>query len=231
MSSRLGARPVDFWLARGSVVAIAALQLLVMNDLSLGPRWLAPSLELSLLAPLSIATAWNLDNARKAKTDHHWFQISRQRRWIRLAAILLTALISIMNFGALASLVRDMFGGRAGSAQTLLLDALNIWSTNLIAFALWYWNMDRGGPACRGLVKAAGSDFLFPQHTISDPAYQGWTPGFVDDLFLAFTTATAFSPADVLPLTARAKLLMMLQAMVSLITVALVASRAVGILQ
>src|SRR5690349_15179418 len=130
--SRLGARPVDFWLARGSVLAIVALQLLVVNDLSLGPRWLAPSLELTLLAPLSIATAWNLENVRRAKTDHHWFHITRQRRWIRLAAVLLTALISVMNFGALASLVRAMFGGRAGSAQTLLLDALNIWSTNLI---------------------------------------------------------------------------------------------------
>ena len=56
--------------------------------------------------------------------------------------------------------------------------------------------MDRGGPACRGLVKAAGSDFLFPQHTLGDPDYQGWEPGFVDYLFLAFTTATAFSPAE-----------------------------------
>jgi hypothetical protein len=231
MSSHLAARPIDFWLARSSVVAIVALQLLVVSDLSLGPRWLAPSLELALLAPLSIATAWNLDNVRKATTEHHWFQISRQRHWIRLAAVLLTALISVMNFGALASLVRDMFGGHARNAQTLLLDALNIWGTNLIAFALWYWNMDRGGPACRGLVKAAGSDFLFPQHTLGDPAYQGWRPGFVDYLFLAFATATAFSPSDVLPLTARAKLLMMLQAMISLITVALVASRAVGILQ
>ena len=120
MSSRLGARPVDFWFARSSVVAIVALHLLVVNDLSLGPRWLAPFLELALLAPLSIATAWNLDNVRKAKTEHHWFHISRQRHWIRLAAVLLTALISIMNFGALASLVRDMFGGRAGGAQTLL---------------------------------------------------------------------------------------------------------------
>jgi hypothetical protein len=91
--------------------------------------------------------------------------------------------------------------------------------------------MDRGRPACRGLVKAAGSDFLFPQHTLSDPAYQGWTPGLVDYLFLAFTTATAFSPAGELPLTARAKLLMMLEATTSLVTIALVASRAVGILQ
>ena len=81
------------------------------------------------------------------------------------------------------------------------------------------------------LVMALGSGFLFPQHTPSDPAYRGWTLGFVDYLFLAFTTATAFSPADALPLTARAKLLMMLEATISLVTVALVASRAVGILQ
>ena len=75
------------------------------------------------------------------------------------------------------------------------------------------------------LVMALGSGFLLPQQTLSDPAYQGWKPGFVDYLFLAFTTATAFSPADALPLTARAKMLMMLEATISLATVALVASR------
>ena len=79
------------------------------------------------------------------------------------------------------------------------------------------------------LVMALGSGFLFPQHTPSDPAYRGWTLGFVDYLFLAFTTAATFSPADAL--TARAKLLMMLEATILLVTVALVASCAVGILQ
>lgn len=229
--SHLPAAPLDFWLARAAVLVIIALQLGVVNDLSLGPRWLAPVLEGALLVPLSVATAWNLGHAKRATTDRHWHRVSRQRRIIRRAAVLLTAVITVMNFGALASLVRAMLGGRAGTGQTLLIDAINIWITNLFMFALWYWNIDRGGPACRGLTRHSVSDFLFPQHTIADGRFESWRPGFVDYLFVAFTTATAFSPSDTLPLTRRAKLLMMLEAMASLVTIALVASRAVGILQ
>lgn len=222
----------DFWLARGAVALIVALQLLVVNDLSLGPRWLAPALESALLLPLSIATAWTHNAVRQASTEHHWWIISRQRRLVRRTAVILTGLISIMNFGALFELVRAMLGGRAGGAQTLLLDALNIWGTNVIAFALWFWNIDRGGPAARGLAAARWPDFLFPQQmmTEKDQARESWYPGFVDYLFVSFTTATAFSPTDTMPLTSRAKLMMMLEASISLVTVALVASRAVGIL-
>jgi len=117
-----------------------------------------------------------------------------------------------------------------GSAQTLLVDALNIWVTNVIIFALWFWSTDRGGPPTCGLTKRAEADFLFPQMTLHDRELGNWIPGFIDYLFLAFTNATAFSPTDTLPLTARAKLLMMTEAMISLLTVALVAARAVNIL-
>jgi hypothetical protein len=111
----------------------------------------------------------------------------------------------------------------------LLLDAVNIWATNLIIFALWFWALDRGGPAGKLLGSGRGNDFIFTQQQ-PGARYPNWSPGFIDYLFLAFTNATAFSPADTFPLTVRAKLLMMAESGISLVTIALVASRAVGIL-
>ena len=135
-----------------------------------------------------------------------------------------------MNFIALFFLLRALLGGHAGDARSLLIDAVNIWLTNVIAFALWYWSIDRGGPASRDLTTHSMPDFLFPQMTMDDPRFTSWSPGFVDYLFLSFTNATAFSPTDTLPLSPRAKLLMMADAGVSLLTLALVAARAVNIL-
>ena len=221
---------LDFWLARGAVLLIVGLQLLLVNDLTFGPRWLAPAIELAMLVPLSIATAWTQVKASNAYHDHEWSAIGRHRVAIRRTAILLTGVISIINFGALSELVRALLSGHAGTAATLLVDALNVWITNVIVFALWFWSTDRGGPPTCGLVKRAQADFLFPQMTLPDREVGAWIPGFVDYLFLAFTNATAFSPTDTLPLTQRAKLLMMTEAMVSLLTVGLVAARAVNIL-
>ena len=144
---------LDFWFARSSVVLIVALQVLVINKLSLGPRWLAPALEVALLAPLSFVTAWTQSQAREATTDHHWATVARRRRIIRGMAVALTILVTVMNFASLLYLVKALLGGHSGnSGQTLLLDALNIWATNVIAFALWFWNIDRGGPASQGLT-------------------------------------------------------------------------------
>jgi len=226
----LTAKPIDFWLARGAVLVIAALQIGIVNDLTVGPRWLAPGLELALLIPLSVATAWTQKRARKASTDEQWNLVGRDRRMVRHLAISLTAITTLMNFGALARLIAAILAGHAGSGQTLLLDAINIWVTNVVIFALWFWALDRGGPA-GGLVSERKNDFLFTQQsTVDREQFANWSPGFIDYLFLAFTNATAFSPADTFPLTVRAKLLMMAESVISLATIALVASRAVGIL-
>lgn len=208
------------------------LQLSIVNDLTVGPRWLAPFLELALLAPLSIATAWTQVRAHRATTSEHWILVGRYRRLIRRLAIILTAVSTLMNFGSLARLIDAILSGHAGTGQTLLLDAINIWATNVVIFALWFWALDRGGPAVRGLLKEQNSDFLFTQQqtSVDQTKYHNWSPGFVDYLFLAFTNATAFSPADTFPLTVRAKLLMMAESAISLATIAIVASRAVGIL-
>ena len=100
-----------------------------------------------------------------------------------------------------------------------------------IAFALWFWSLDRQGPASQSVDEHGPPDFLFSAMLRDAGSKAGWRPGFVDYLYLAFTNATALSPADTLPLTGRAKLLMMLEACISLLTIAIVAARAVNILQ
>jgi len=113
----LTTQPIDFWLARGAVLVVAALQIGIVNDLTVGPRWLAPCLELAHLIPLSIATAWTQKRARKAATDDQWNLVGRDRRMIRRLAIALTTVTTLMNFGALARLIAAILAGHAGSAK------------------------------------------------------------------------------------------------------------------
>ena len=217
-------------MARSAVLAIIALQLWLGEHVAVGPVWLAPAIEALLLVPLSIATAWAQDLAVKAASDHHWHLIGKRRRAVRILAVALTAVITVINSLSLLKVVHQLLGGHAAAnGEALLLDAMKIWTINVIAFALWYWTLDRGGPAARGLTRHTRPDFLFAQMTLGDPP-GSWSPGFVDYLFLAFTNATAFSPTDTLPLSNRAKALMMAQSGISLLTIALVAARAVNIL-
>jgi hypothetical protein len=223
---------MDFWYARAAIVVIAGLQLAYLNQhLTIGPRWLAPALEIALLIPLSAATAWTQQRARVATEDHHWAAIRRHRQWIRGFALGLTVLVMVMNFQALLAVTHALLGGAKGpSGQSLLIDALNIWFTNVVIFALWYWNVDRDGPAARGLDPKGKPDFLFPQMMGGGDEDPAWAPGFIDYFYVSFTNATAFSPTDTMPLSPRAKLLMAVEAFVSLLTVGLVAARAVNIL-
>ena len=220
----------DFWLARSSILVIIALQLWLGGSVAIGPVWLAPAVEVALLLPLSMATARAQNLAVRATHDEHWRLVARRHRAVRLLAILLTAAVTIINSLSLVRLVHQLLEGHSGATGVnLLVDAVKIWTINVVAFALWYWTLDRGGPANRDLTTRDEIDFLFPQMTM-DRFAKGWSPGFVDYLFLAFTNASAFSPTDTLPLSARAKLLMMAQAGLSLLTVAFVAARAVNIL-
>ena len=218
----------DFWLACSAIVVVAILQFFLINSLSLGPRWLAPTVEIALLIPLAIAYRLHQKQSRQAATDSTI--LDPQRLVIRTLAIALIAVISAMNFGALFELVRALLMGKAENGPTLLLDAVNIWVINVIVFALWFWGLDGGGPAVRAARAHSSFEFLFPQATVDLRTEAPFTPGFVDYLFLSFTNATAFSPTDTLPLSQRAKLLMMAEAMISLLTIAFVAARAVNIL-
>lgn len=222
----------DFWLARGAILVAALLNAFLINNLTLLPSWVTSCVELALLAPLSVATAWTNTRTREATTIDHWEMIHRHRRIIRRSAMLLTALISAINFEALFGVLHALLHGAKGATgQTLLIDALNIWFTNVVVFALWFWNLDQGGPALRSLQSGGmPPDFQFPQSSGDIPGYANWTPGFVDYLFVSFTNAIAFSPTDTMPLSHRAKLLFIVQSSASLLTVGLLAARAVNIL-
>ena len=149
-------------------------------------------------------------------------------RGLGLAVI---ATLSVANGYSAERLIEHLLRGGESDASRLLLTGGAIWLTNVIAFALWYWEFDRGGPVARALAMRPYPDFQFPQMENPELAPKDWEPLFVDYLYLSFTNATAFSPTDVLPLTRWAKLTMMVQSAVSLTTVALVIARAVNTLR
>jgi uncharacterized membrane protein len=171
-----------------------------------------PLLALALLVPLAVAAPSRHVNESPLR---------------RTAAIALTAMLSAANVFALALLVHQLFHGRITGAH-LLLAAGQIWVTNVIAFALWYWELDGGGPPRRLADGTAARDFAFVQMTAPSVGIRDWRPGFVDYLYLSFTNSSAFSASDTLPLTPLAKLLMLMQSVISIVTVILVAARAVN---
>ena len=221
----------DRWLVRGAIALVVTLQFALINDFGYGTRWLAPVLEITLLIPLTALTLRAEQLASHAQTRRQWESATRYRQFNFMLGIALVAVISVANARSLFMLLRALLAGNTHNGRTLLLDALNIWATNVIVFSLWYWVLDRGGPAVDRTDHRGPSEFIFPQMTLA-PGTTGadMKPGFVDYLFLSFNTSTAFSPTDTVPLTARMKLLMMFEATISLLTLALVAARAVNIL-
>ncbi len=198
------------------MLVAAGLQLVLPHSLTvgLGPRWVVPAVEGVLAVALTTADPWRrVESAR-----------------LRVASVALIVVINVANVVALGELVHALLVGSPAGGRALIYSSLPIWLTNVIVFGLWYWELDRGGPSARLRADHRRPDFLFPQQGAPGAA-PGWTPGFVDYLYTSFTNATAFSPTDTMPLTPWAKLLMMLQALASLVTVALVVSRAVNILK
>jgi hypothetical protein len=154
-------------------------------------------------------------------------QLGRRRE----VALGLFALVGVGNGLALLALIAALITGREHSGGELLCKAGTIWSTNVIAFGLWYWALDRGGPILRREPDPPPPDFQFPQMENPGLAEPGWHPLLVDYVYLSFTNSMAFSPTDAMPLTRMAKLLMLLEAVASAATVLLVAARAVNILR
>lgn len=207
-------RSEPFWQGQAALLGVLILYLSLSSKFVVGPGWLMPALELSLIGGL-----W-LDRPRQDR-------LNAQRE--RQVVLFLLALVAASNLVSLELLVHYLLkGGKAGGHQ-LILSAMVIWLTNVVAFALWFWQLDRGGPDRRARDPGAPTDFLFSP--MSEPAtHPGWMPNFVDYLYLSYTNSTALSPTDTMPMTTRAKLLMMAQSLTSLITVLLVAARAVNIL-
>ncbi len=195
-----------------AVGLIVALPVRVSNR----PRLLLPALALTLLIALLIASPKRLH--KESKT-------------LRTMSRVLIALMSIANAASGARLVIDLTRAQGIRKPALLLETgAAIWLTNIIVFALWYWESDCGGPVKRALGKTEYPDFLFQQMANPEHAPADWEPHFVDYLYLSFTNATAFSPTDVVPMARWAKVVMMIQSIISIITIALVIARAVNVL-
>jgi hypothetical protein len=160
--------------------------------------------------------------------------LNRDHPALRASAVALSVLVLTANAGRLVQLFIAMVHNDKLEPAPLIGSGALIWSTNTVAVAVAFWELDRGGPFARDPRHARGEqppDLLFPQMTGVpgwDPA--SWLPSFVDYMFVAFTTATAFSPTDTMPMSGRAKMLMILASSVSLATIAIVAARAVNIL-
>jgi uncharacterized membrane protein len=153
----------------------------------------------------------------------------KQSRWY--VGIALSAVMTFSNVASSVHLVRELLNGSATSPNSLLAAGGSIWLTNIIAFSLWYWEFDRGGPGARAEALDPYPDFLFPQMQSPELAPFEWAPNYFDYLYISFTNASAFSPTDTLPLSRWAKALMTIQSTTSLVTVGLVIARAVNILK
>ena len=147
----------------------------------------------------------------------------------RNVALALLAVVSLDNAVALVALIGSLVEGKETSGGQLLLKGITIWGTNVIAYGLWFWGIDRGGPVRRGQPSPPSPDFQFPQLENPGLAEPGWYPGLLDYIYVSFTNSIAFSPTDAMPLTHRAKLLMLSESAVSAVTILLVAARAVNI--
>jgi hypothetical protein len=201
--------------AQLTVAAAIALDVALPKRLTIGPIWLMPAVEGALLLAL-IGMAY-----------HPALHDSPRRRHFALAMI---GMVSAVNAVSLGLLTHYLLHGHDSNGRTLILAGTVLWLTNVLLFGLWFWELDRGGPIERRGGTANRPDWMFPQMSTPEIAPDGWDPSLLDYLYLSFTNATAFSPTDAMPLTPAAKLLMAAQSVISLVTVALVVSRAVNIL-
>ena len=207
------------WPVTASVIVAIVLQTLLANTLNKPlPHLLLPLLEAALGVGLAIANP---------------VRIERRNLVIRVASIALIMLISAANAVSAVLLIRAILEALPATATAgpLLASGASIWATNVIAFGVWYWEFDRGGPVHRAEGTRQHPDLMFPQMASPQLAPPDWKPYFVDYLYLSFTNATAFSPTDVMPLARWAKVTMAVQSAVSLAVGALVIARAVNILK
>ncbi len=200
------------------IVAAIGLQLPLPGRLVLiRPVWVLPAIQGLLFV---ILTGLNPN------------RIDRESRLLRGLSLTLVGALSLANAWSAGRLVVGLVRGTQGNtAGPLLISGGIIWLTNVIVFALWYWEFDRGGPVARANATRLYPDFQFVQMTTPQMAPPSWEPIFFDYLYLAFTNAAAFSPTDVMPLSRWAKAAMLAQSVVSIVTVALVVARAVNVLR
>jgi hypothetical protein len=210
-----------------AILVAGALYGSLPDSLLIGPRLLIPALEAALLVTVVVT------NPRR---------LTKETRFSRYASLGLAGLVLVTNLVAEGFLVHHLVTASKSSGATLLIAALQVWLTNVIAFGLLYWELDRGGPVARARRKRDRlqlADFRFSQDENGDAVVEvadgssetsDWVPTLVDYLYLSTTNSSAFSPTDTMPLSHRAKALMALQATAALIVTLLVIARAVSAL-
>jgi hypothetical protein len=208
------------WPMTSAVTAVIVLQALLQAQLHVRRHWLMwvlLAIEGLLLLALLIGDPGAID---------------RRSRLLRVLSIALVCALVASALWATTALISDLVGGgpETNSAGDLLRAGAAVWVSNNIAFALLYWELDRGGSAARAHRTTPRIDFAFPQDINPGLTVAGWRPRFVDYFYLGFTNATAFSPTDVMPLAPWAKMTMTAQSLVSLLILSLVIARAVNVL-
>ena len=203
-----------------AVLAAGALRAILPAQLRAGDaRWVLPLVLVVLLATLIVGDPGRID---------------RDSTWLRVMTSTLIGVISVVNAAAVVRLVAAITIGQAkftNDANVLLASGGAVWLTNVIAFGLWYWDLDRDGPAARARGTGPQPAFIFPEMNNLEYVGPGWYPKFIDYFHLSFTTAMAFSPTDVSAIRPWAKLMMMAEDVISLLVALLVVARAVNILK
>jgi hypothetical protein len=212
------------WEAAPAVVVVIGLQLaLAMVSRQLdwklwGLPWWVWILSVGPEIVLLVALAWEPALRTLERVGHRGN-----------VALVLLGIISLENAVALVALIGSLVSGHENSGGQLLLKGVTIWGTNVIAYGLWFWGFDRGGPVRRREPDPPPPDFQFPQMENPQLAARGWQPHLVDYVYVSFTNSIAFSPTDAMPLSRWAKLLMLSESAVSAISILLVTARAVNI--
>jgi hypothetical protein len=203
---------VPRWQAMVAMVVVAGLIALVSDQLTVVPSWLVLAVVLVLAVPIYIA-------GRRERHD-----------WRQRLAFMGLGVTTLVIAASAVRLVQQLLEGSI-EPSILLFGAAAIWAANCGVFAVWYWEVDGGGPGKRRTDGHVSSDFLFPQLQVGDgKSSGGWWPDFIDYLFVAWNASTAFSPTDTLILSRQAKVLMMAQTAISLVTIAVLAARAINTL-
>jgi uncharacterized membrane protein len=207
-------RDDPLWPGQLATLAALLLYLALPAALTIGPGWPLPVAESVMLGALVVATR----GGREA----------RRRRKIAIGLVLVAALANLSSLGLLMHYL--LAGGHARGSD-LLDGGVIIWTTNLVLFAVLYWELDRGGPHRSAAARPPiAPDLLFPQMTDDRFAAPGWKPGFGDYLYVSLTNQTAFSPTDTMPLTSRVKALMGIQGVAAIVTTGVIVARAVNLL-
>lgn len=207
---------VHHWSPALAILVAAGLYLILPEQLMLGPRWLIPVIEGALVVLVALVRVYP-----RVREDVE----------VRVLVVGVVALLNAANMFSVAVLVNDLLYGGLAKGRPLLYGAISVWLTNVIVYGLWFWQLDRGGPVARATGQEHTPDFQFPQMVTPGIAPDQWVPGFFDYLYVALTNAAAFSPTDTMPLTRAAKALMSIESLVSIVTVGIVAARAVNILR